>query len=107
MHLERNTLFKNWCLQLGPILTLTLNQLSGGRFLGNFYEGYGMGQIMLALKTGEFEGIGAAPKTLLDEREKGVGWANIWKGLGLIGSEREVHGPRGLLKKPDHAGPKN
>jgi hypothetical protein len=72
-----------------------------------FCDGYGMGQIMLALKTGELEGIDAAPETLLDERANGVGWGVIWKGLGLIGSEREGHSPPGLLKKPDHAGPKN
>jgi hypothetical protein len=36
---------------------------------------------MLALKTGEIEGIEAAPKTLLDKHANGVGWANIWKGL--------------------------
>ena len=72
-----------------------------------FCDGYGMGQIMLALKTGEIEGIEADPDFLLTERANGVGWGNIWKDLGLIGSEREGHSPPGLLKKPDHAGPKN
>jgi len=61
----------------------------------------------LALKTGELEGIEAAPESLLAERENGVGWGNIWKGLGLVDSEREGHSPPGLLKKPEHAGPKN
>ena len=70
-----------------------------------FCDGYGMGQIMLALKTGEIEGIDADPASLLTERSNGVGWGNIWKGLGLIGSEREGHSPPGLLKKPDHTGP--
>jgi len=73
----------------------------------HFCAGYGMGQIMLALKTGEIEGIGADPDSLLTDRSNGVGWGNIWKNLGLIGSEREGHSPPGLLKKPDHAGPKN
>jgi hypothetical protein len=72
-----------------------------------FCDGYGMGQIMLALKTGELEGIETDPESLLDERASGVGWGNIWKNLGLIGSEREGHSPPGLLKKPDHAGPKD
>jgi hypothetical protein len=72
-----------------------------------FCDGYGMGQIMLALKTGEIEGIEADPESLLSERSNGVGWGNIWKGLGLVGSEREGHSPPGLLKKPDHAGPKD
>lgn len=75
--------------------------------MGYFCDGYGMGQIMLALKTGELEGIDADPEALLAERANGVGWGNIWKGLGLIGSEREGHSPPGLLKKTDHAGPKN
>lgn len=75
--------------------------------MGYFCDGYGMGQIMLALKTSELEGIGADPEALLAERANGVGWGNIWKDLGLIGSEREGHSPPGLLKKPDHAGPKD
>lgn len=73
----------------------------------HFCAGYGMGQIMLALKTGEIEGIEADPDSLLTDRSNGVGWGNIWKNLGLIGSEREGHSPPGLLKKPDHAGPEN
>jgi hypothetical protein len=75
--------------------------------MGYFCDGYGMGQIMLALKTGKLEGIEADPESLLTERGNGVGWGNIWKGLGLIGNEREGHSPPGLLKKPDHAGPKD
>ncbi|MGB7876357.1 MAG: hypothetical protein WBL25_18400 [Anaerolineales bacterium] len=72
-----------------------------------FCDGYGMGQIMLALKTGEIEGIGTDPESLLTERANGIGWGVIWKDLGLIGSEKEGHSPPGLLKKPDHVGPKN
>ncbi len=72
-----------------------------------FCDGYGMGQIMLALKTGEIDGVESDPESLLTERANGVGWGNIWKGLRLIGSEREGYSPPGLLKKPEHAGPKN
>ena len=75
--------------------------------MGYFCDGYGMGQIMLALKTSEIKGIDADPESILAERSNGVGWGNIWRGLGLIGSEREGHSPPGLLKKPDQAGPKN
>jgi len=75
--------------------------------MGYFCNGYGMGAIMLALKTSQIDGIDATPETLLTERSNGVGWGNIWKNIGLIGSEREGHSPPGLLKKPDHAGPKN
>ena len=69
--------------------------------MGYFCEGYGMGQIMLAIKTSQIEGIEANPETLLTERSNGVGWGNIWKNMGLIGRERDGHSPPGLLKKPD------
>lgn len=69
--------------------------------MDNFCDGYGMGAIMLALKTSQIEGVGTDPETLLTERANGVGWGNIWKGLGLIGSEKNGHSPPGLLKKPD------
>jgi len=75
--------------------------------MGYFCEGYGMGQIMLAIKTSQIDGIDVDPESLLAERSNGVGWGNIWKNMKLIGSEREGHSPPGLLKKPDHAGPKN
>ena len=77
-----------------------------GWVMDYFCDGYGMGQIMLALKTSEIEGIDADAESLLDERANGIGWGNIWKDLGLIGSEKDGHSPLGLLKKPDHAGPK-
>jgi len=73
----------------------------------HFCNGYGMGQIMLSLKTGEIEGITADPESLLTDRSNGAGWGNIWKDLGLIGNEREGNSPPGLLKKPDNAGPKD
>ena len=71
-----------------------------------FCGGYGMGQIMLALKTSEIEGIDVDADTLLAERANGIGWGNIWKKLGLIGSEKDGHSPPGLRKKPDHPRPK-
>jgi len=69
--------------------------------MGYFCNGYGMGAIMLALKTSQIDGIAADPDFLLTERANGVGWGNIWKNIGLIGSEREGHSPPGLLKKPE------
>jgi hypothetical protein len=72
-----------------------------------FCDGYGMGAIMLALKTSELNGVDEDAETLLAERANGQGWGQIWQGLGLIGSDKEGHSPPGLLKKPDHAGPKN
>jgi len=75
--------------------------------MDHFCDGYGMGAIMLALKTSQIEGLGAGPETLLTERANGNGWGQIWQELGLIGNEKNGYSPPGLLKKPDHAGPKN
>jgi hypothetical protein len=72
-----------------------------------FCAGHGMGAIMLALKTSEIEGVDVDPDTLLTERENGNGWGQIWQNHGLIGKEKDAHSPPGLLKKPDHAGPKD
>lgn len=73
--------------------------------MGYFCDGYGMGAIMLALKTSMVNG--ADPADLLDARAEGKGWGQIWKDLGIIGSEKEGHSPPGLLNKHNHAGPKN
>jgi hypothetical protein len=74
--------------------------------MGYFCDGYGMGAIMLALKTRDL-GVGADPEELLKDRALGNGWGQIWKDLDLIGSEKDGHSPLGLLNRPDHAGPKN
>jgi hypothetical protein len=70
-----------------------------------FCDGYSMGAIMLALKTAELEG--SDPEELLESRAQGKGWGQIWKDKGLISSEKDGHSPPGLLKRPDHAGPKD
>ena len=70
-----------------------------------FCDGYGMGAIMLALKTSKLGG--GKPEVLLEERSNGKGWGQIWKDIGLIGSEKEGHSPLGLLNRPDHAGLKD
>jgi hypothetical protein len=70
-----------------------------------FCAGYGMGAIMLALKTSKLDGSDA--EELLEDRAQGQGWGQIWKDKGLIGSEKEGHSPPGLLKRPDQAGPKD
>lgn len=69
-----------------------------------FCDGYGMGAIMLALKTSQMEGSDAGE--LLEMRAGGKGWGQIWLEKGLVGSEREGFSPPGLLKKPEFAGPK-
>lgn len=77
--------------------------------MGYFCEGYSIGAIMLAIKTSQLasqlEGVTANPGDLLANRAAGNAWGQIWKGLGLIGSEKDGHSPPGLLKKPDHADP--
>ena len=73
-----------------------------GWVMEHFCAGYGMGAIMLALKTSELDG--ADPGELLEARALGQGWGQIWKDKGLIGSEKEGQSPPGLLKRPDHAG---
>ena len=73
--------------------------------MGYFCEGYGIGAIMLALKTSELDS--SNPEELLKSRAQGQGWGQIWKDKGLIGSEKDGHSPPGLLNRPDHAGPKD
>jgi len=72
-----------------------------------FCEGYSIGAIMLAIKTSQVEGMTARPDDLLAERAAGHGWGLIWKDLGLIGSEKNGQSPPGLLKKAEHAKPKD
>ena len=75
--------------------------------MGRFCEGYSIGAIMLAVRTSQMEGVTALPDELLANRAAGSGWGLIWKELGLIGSENSGHSPPGLLKKTEHAGPKD
>ncbi len=71
-----------------------------------FCDGYGWGQIMLALQTGEL--VGSDPGTLLEARRDGRGWGLIWQELKLIGRPEDGGPPNDLDGdgKPDHAGPK-
>lgn len=74
--------------------------------MGYFCDGYGMGAIMLALKTSGLVD-GSTPDEVLKSRSDGQGWGQIWKEKELIGSEKEGHSPPGLLKRSDLAGPKD
>ena len=71
-----------------------------------FCEGFGWGQIMLALQTGEL--VGSDPAALLQARRDGRGWGLIWQELDLIGRPEDGGPPNDLDGdgKPDHAGPK-
>jgi hypothetical protein len=64
-----------------------------------FCDGFGFGQIMLALQT-DVEHYGE----YLAQREAGQGWGQIWQELGLIGKPGAATSPPGHLKRPDHAG---
>lgn len=66
---------------------------------GYYCDGYSMGAILLALKTAEKTGSSA--DDILASRASGTGWGRIWQEQGLIGSDKDVEAPPGLLKKPN------
>ena len=72
---------------------------------GFYCQGYSMGAIMLALKTSQMNGMTVDPAALLAGRTEGTAWGQLWKDLGLIGSEKDGHSPPGLLKKSINTGP--
>jgi hypothetical protein len=72
-----------------------------------FCDGFGWGQIMLALHTGEL--TGDDPAALLEARRAGEGWGQIWQRLQLIGRPEHAGPPNDEDGdgRPDHAGPPN
>jgi hypothetical protein len=75
--------------------------VSVSEVMGYFCQGFGFGQIMLALQTGQMEGVTDSVSDMLASRKSGMGWGQIWKGMGLIGNADHGNSPPGLLKKPD------
>ncbi len=63
-------------------------------------DGFGLGQIMLALQTGLMDGADAGE--LLTRRSEGEGWGQIWVDMGVIGKDKEADPPGG---PPEWAGP--
>jgi len=59
-------------------------------------DGFGFGQIMLALQTPDSD-----PGELLARRSAGEGWGKIWISMELIGRESDAHPPG----RPEDAGP--
>ena len=61
--------------------------------LGWFCNGYGWGQVMLTLRTGQITGVD--PGEILDMRSEGNGWGHIWQTFDLIGQrdDRQPGGP--------------
>jgi hypothetical protein len=82
-------------------------QIDYATLQGWFCDGFGWGQIMLALQTGQISG--ADPADLLATREAGSGWGQIWQELKLIGKDKDAFSPKDLDGdgRPDHAGPPN
>jgi len=62
-------------------------------------DGFGFGQIMLALQTSQASG--SDPGELLARRSAGEGWGQIWIDMELIGRESDAHPPG----RPEDAGP--
>ena len=75
--------------------------VSEDEVMGYFCQGFGFGQIMLAIQTGQMDGITASVSVMLAARESGLGWGQIWKDMGIIGNQDHAKSPPGLLKKPD------
>jgi hypothetical protein len=64
-----------------------------------FCDGFGFGQISLALQTEKFvDGIDYG--TLLDSRAEGVGWGEIWRELGSQGKPKDADGAHPGNDKP-------
>lgn len=70
-----------------------------------YCQGFSMGEIMLAIKTSQMEGVSASFGEILANRADGNAWGRIWQDLGLIGSEKNGNSPPGLLNKPDKIKP--
>jgi hypothetical protein len=72
--------------------------------MGWFCEGYSFGEIMLALSTSGGEEYSV--DQILQLREAGDGWGQIWKDLGIIGNPGRPDdvGPPDGAGKPDNPG---
>jgi len=66
-----------------------------------YCEGYSIGEIMLAIKTSQMEGVSATHEEILSNLGSSNAWGLIWKDLGLIGWEKNGNSPPGQLKKLD------
>jgi hypothetical protein len=75
--------------------------VSEDEVMGFFCQGYGFGQIMLAIQTQKMEGVSSSVGAMLAARKDGMGWGQIWKDMGIVGNKDHGKSPPGLLKKPD------
>jgi len=71
--------------------------ISGSDVMGYFCDGFGFGEIMLALQTHQMNNEEIS--SMLDLRESGQGWGQIWQEMGIIGNQDKAKSPPGQLKK--------
>ena len=64
-----------------------------------FCNGYGFGEIMLALQTHQVNGEEIV--SMLDDRKSGHGWGQIWQEMDMIGNPDKAKSPPGQLKKSE------
>ena len=65
--------------------------------MGYFCNGFGFGEIILALQTHQINNEEVS--SLLDLRESNHGWGQIWQEMGMIGNPDKAKSPPGQLKK--------
>ena len=64
-----------------------------------YCQGYSIGEIMLAIKTSQMEGVEMTPEEILGNLETNDAWGLLWQDMGLIGWEKNGNSPPGQLKK--------
>jgi hypothetical protein len=69
-----------------------------------YCQGYSIGEIMLAIKTSQMEGVEMTPEEILDNLESNDAWGLLWQDMGLIGWEKNGKSPPGQLKKLEPEG---
>lgn len=69
-----------------------------------YCQGYSIGEIMLALKTSQMEGVEASFEDILAGLDGPDAWGHIWQDMGLIGWEKNETPPPGQLKKMETDG---
>ncbi len=69
-----------------------------------YCQGYSIGEIMLALKTSQMEGVEVSFEDILAGLDGPDAWGQIWQDMGLIGWEKNGTPPPGQLKKMEADG---
>jgi len=69
--------------------------------MGYFCNGFGFGEIMLALQTHQMNNKEVF--SMLGLRKSNHGWGQIWQDMGIIGNPDKAKSPPGQLKKANQA----